>query len=307
MKEVTAVIIDTVSIQKYIFNSNKLKENLGASHIVKNIFLTDLKNTLCDCFPKYEGETFTHWENCAYEKKDVILSKNEVVEIGYIGGGNALLFFSEKDDAKKFMKAFSRNILLITPGVTLGMAYKDGISTERIKDKFNDFMEEMHEKLQKSKNTHFPNVKIPKFGITKDCPSSNEAADNWDWDKETRGKKVFISSISKAKIDASEKAKEENSDKGFEYTLTQQIDHLGQKEGENWVAVVHIDGNNMGLKFRGCTTLNQLRYLSKTVKKTTEKTFNDLRKKLETHLDTCLLYTSPSPRDLSTSRMPSSA
>ena len=28
---------------------------------------------------------------------------------------------------------------------------------------------------------------------------------------------------------------------------------------------------------------------------------------LRVHYDTCLLYTSPSPRDLSTSRMPSSA
>ena len=32
-----------------------------------------------------------------------------------------------------------------------------------------------------------------------------------------------------------------------------------------------------------------------------------LQKEIEAQIDTCLLYTSPSPRDLSTSRMPSSA
>ena len=32
-----------------------------------------------------------------------------------------------------------------------------------------------------------------------------------------------------------------------------------------------------------------------------------IRSKLDDDIDVCLLYTSPSPRDLSTSRMPSSA
>ena len=35
--------------------------------------------------------------------------------------------------------------------------------------------------------------------------------------------------------------------------------------------------------------------------------YNSLTTEQKTELDTCLLYTSPSPRDLSTSRMPSSA
>ena len=35
--------------------------------------------------------------------------------------------------------------------------------------------------------------------------------------------------------------------------------------------------------------------------------FNENRKKYKDYNESCLLYTSPSPRDLSTSRMPSSA
>ena len=38
-----------------------------------------------------------------------------------------------------------------------------------------------------------------------------------------------------------------------------------------------------------------------------EECFEDLKKFAFDKDDTCLLYTSPSPRDLSTSRMPSSA
>ena len=38
-----------------------------------------------------------------------------------------------------------------------------------------------------------------------------------------------------------------------------------------------------------------------------EKVLDQVRKQLEKLVTVCLLYTSPSPRDLSTSRMPSSA
>ena len=33
-----AVLMDTVSIQKYVFASNTLRDNLGASHIVNRLF-----------------------------------------------------------------------------------------------------------------------------------------------------------------------------------------------------------------------------------------------------------------------------
>lgn len=34
-----AVLFDVVSIQKYVFSSNELVDNLGASHIVKNLLM----------------------------------------------------------------------------------------------------------------------------------------------------------------------------------------------------------------------------------------------------------------------------
>lgn len=35
---VGAVLLDTRSIQKYVFYSNKLKTNIGASYLVENVF-----------------------------------------------------------------------------------------------------------------------------------------------------------------------------------------------------------------------------------------------------------------------------
>ena len=50
-------------------------------------------------------------------------------------------------------------------------------------------------------------------------------------------------------------------------------------------------------------------YYLKTLKVQGKESFNELLPKtaILTHNRSCLLYTSPSPRDLSTSRMPSSA
>jgi len=38
MSKIVAVLIDTVSIQKYVYSGNRLKENIGASKIVKDIY-----------------------------------------------------------------------------------------------------------------------------------------------------------------------------------------------------------------------------------------------------------------------------
>ena len=37
-----------------------------------------------------------------------------------------------------------------------------------------------------------------------------------------------------------------------DYNFPFEVDKLGQKDGENYFAIVHVDGNNMGLKFRTC-------------------------------------------------------
>ena len=55
-----------------------------------------------------------------------------------------------------------------------------------------------------------------------------------------------------------------------------QFEDLGQEEKNNYFAIVHIDGNNMGLKFRTCSTLSDRRKLSCEIKRKTEGAFADL-------------------------------
>ena len=86
----TAVLIDTVLIQKYVFASNRLKENLGASYLVENIYegyliesLQDTTNTVGD---------INAWKSSPEEFK-MVDDKNLQCEVGYTGGVTPYCFF----------------------------------------------------------------------------------------------------------------------------------------------------------------------------------------------------------------------
>ena len=64
------------------------------------------------------------------------------------------------------------------------------------------------------------------------------------------------------------------------YKFPTKIDELGQKEKENYFAIVHVDGNNMGMKFRSCETLTDRRKLSREIRRKTEGSFADLLQKI---------------------------
>ena len=114
MSGLAAVIIDTVSIQSYIFSSNKLKENVGASHLVKKIYEIELKEALEKVFDDSNVD-IKAWEN----EPNRLSITNLLVpfEIGYIGGGNAVILFKDKAKAVEFVREFSKLLLKRTPGL----------------------------------------------------------------------------------------------------------------------------------------------------------------------------------------------
>jgi len=283
----TAVLLDTVSIQKYIFSSNRLKENLGASSIVENIFEKDIQDTIIGILPdlKERDDVFIRWKNSERGSFD-LLDKDREVEVGYMGGGNAILFFRDDSTARAFARQFTRKVLIEKPGVKLALAIRKDVPVDEIEHHFKGFMTDMFERLTVNKNTYFPNVKLPKFGFTKDCPYSNESADTSIYEAE--GVKRYVSSMTATKIERAKAIEKDNGpsgnsllDAGMKRQLTNEIDQLGQKTGDNWIGVVHIDGNSMGKKFQSCGTLNELRDLSARVKAITRNSFKQLLKQLD--------------------------
>lgn len=284
MKEFYAVLLDTVSIQKYIYSSNRLKDNLGASHLVKNIYDKPLISTLNEILPCGFSEAQYHnWETIP----EVIGLQNDpccMVEIGYIGGGNAILFFSNIEHAKKFVQGWSLKLLLEYPGIQTAVAL-ERLPAEYFVDShaFKAGNTLLFTALAENKNRYHPCTFSLKHGITADCRESGFSAEVY---KRVAGEdNRYISVISAKKKSAVEEASKEVSELYSsilkdKYTFTSRLDQLGQTTGDSHLAVVHIDGNNMAKRFREVNELKSLRQLSSDVRKATEDSF----KKLLTHI-----------------------
>ncbi len=280
-KPIGAVIIDVVSIQDYIFSSNYLKENVGASYLVKDIYRSVLKEALTRVFSCDVAEG---WEISPTEVK--MQSQDIPFEIGYIGGGNAVILFREKNDIKSFIKEYTKLLLKRVPGLKLAFG---------IVEDFNPFpkegencFEKLHKSLKDNKNIYFPNICLQKYGFTAECPRTGESAEVF---QKCKGKVEvedrFTSSMSQAKIWASEKAKEEarnvmGLEDNSDYVVTNDIGTLSQYRNDdlNYIAVVHIDGNNIGERFKRCKDLLAIRRLSTDLKERTKNAFKNMVEKL---------------------------
>ena len=279
----SAVLIDTVSIQEYVYSSNKLKENIGASFLVKKIYDDVLKEALKQTFGK--DIDINEWRK---PKEIKIAQGNDEVEIGYIGGGNALVLFKDKDKTLEFIKNYTKLLLIKTPGLRTAF----GVSHDFDLNNFENSMENLHKNLRENKNQYFPNVTLPKYGFTLDCPRTNESAEAFE-DED----KKFISSVSRAKLKYSDEAKNEIMNEGEiinegemtnkikdilkdKYTLTNDIRKLGQQKGKDYIAIVFIDGNKMSEKFANCKNIEEYRELSIKVKNITVTAFRKMIEKL---------------------------
>lgn len=271
---VHAVLIDAVSIQRYVFGSNKLKENLGGSHLIQDIYRTPLRDAVKEIFPTCNDADFEVWktqpETCLME------THNAPFETGYIGGGNALIFFKEKDHAITFIKSWTKSLLAHTPGVVTAVA----CDTFDLGN-FQAQNKQLFKKLQANKYQFIPQTIIPRHGVTAECPHTGYSMDVWN-EKEDTEEQEYVSSVAYAKICAS-KAATKKLEQQFAgvlqdvYCFTDQLDMLGQLKGEDsHVAIVHIDGNGMGKRFQKTASLQEIRNLSTSVQAATVESFRTL-------------------------------
>ena len=255
-KKVGAILLDTRSIQKYVFSCNKLKTNVGASYLVDAIFNDLMQDVVLPKFKLKMPEI--SWKDT--EEIQILKDNSIECEIVYIGGGNMLILVNKYPDnmeknlklCRKIVGCWSREMLCKTPGLKTGAAIG-----EMDIDDFKNSLDNMYKQLKANQNTVLPQVDLPYTGLTLECDVSGKTADVFDW-MENR----WISNEVKSKTEAykfaakkvrSEYEKELNCN-GVEYDFIDDLEHIGCKDGESYVSIIHIDGNNMGLKFGNCET-----------------------------------------------------
>ena len=295
-KKVCAILLDTKSIQKYIFSSNKLKLNIAASYLVRTIFDEIMPEVLKGTGLKMPK---TEWNKS--ERIEMATDKSIECEIAYAGGGNMLILVNKGDKekneetAKEIVKKWTRELLLRTPGLKTGAAIGEinlssQISNEEIKPLFTQ--------LKKNQNEIFPNVKLPYTGLTVECAYTGDSADYYYDEKDSKSKYFSAEAISK--LENLEIAKDclkyedgikQEFTEIYKYLrrerlrFTDSIEDLGQQTGEEYVAIVHIDGNNMGVKFNDCKTLQDRKKKSLEISRKTRDAFNKLIKQIVKEYD----------------------
>lgn len=264
MSDYYAVLLDTVSIQKYIFQSNKLKENLGASFLVEEIYKKYLQKSITKVLGNnFDFESWTKTPNKVQPKFD----------IGYIGGGNTILLFEDEHKAEEFIKEWTKLLIVNAPGITTAVALKK----IDLNNKFSENKNDLFKLLGENKSKYIPQTNLLRHGITAECNRSGLSIDTWN--------KIvysYISSSTNAKIESSILAKNEihdvyKNELKNKYCFSEDIEKLGQIEGEDsHIAIVHIDGNNIGERFKKMNSLEDIRNLSLSVDKATKDAFKDL-------------------------------
>ena len=240
-------VFGTASLQRYVFQSNRLKENIGASHLVKywldEGLLEAIKQSGCTVDTTVWDEYKADPSMCRPEKP-VDTSKD--VNFIYVGGGNAALLCKSQDIAKKAVKAWSRKLLENAPGLRVAVGYADVDSslTEAYRSALKN-LSQCEEALPFGDTLY--GLPVVRTCTTTGLPASVNSQEGDGWISQPAASKRNQVGTEREPGDAQKDIRRE-----FKSILKEdqhfaiELDKLGGSKGESHIAVVHADGNGMG-------------------------------------------------------------
>ena len=302
MSKYTLTLLDTTGIQEYIFSSNRLQENIGASEIVYRatslwVFeaLEKLKINHNIQNPASFDWTFT---DAAIESDGSLQA--EVIQAA---GGNTLILFRTHELALSLTRALTLRLLKEAPGLTVLAQHTDF-------DFFSESMINTRHNLEAAMRNHklarLASTPTLGLGVTAQCDSTGLPAVRTPVGKQTIGEDEFpllvpgqneqeaernrlISRETTFKLAARDWANSRLKNMVGEivewYEFPFDIDKLGRILGEeSYVAVIHADGNRMGDHVKAIAAgakdnrdyIEALRSFSKKLESASQKTLVDI-------------------------------
>ncbi|MCB0009034.1 MAG: hypothetical protein KDE04_21355, partial [Anaerolineales bacterium] len=256
MSKYTLLMLEIGGIQDFVFQTNNLKVNVGASRLVRDISekwvgaaIGGLKSNL---LLSQAGEVVL--QDLAIE-----ISPDLDVEFIYLGGGNALMLFRDEAKAKTFTQQISLQILKETPDLSAHIAR---VNIDLKGEVFVHAFEALRRKLALRKQQPAPRMATPAQAVSAPCVFTGHAAAKLH--ELDEGAPSPISAAVERKIEAfaSEKhAISENytPDKAVlaqtnwgassaAYVLD--FEDFGTLDEASYIAIVHADGNGMGKRIQ---------------------------------------------------------
>lgn len=284
-----AILFDTRSIQKYIFAGSRLRTNIGASYLVDRVYEDGLRPAL----ERVLGAGEVDWDGWREIREPNWAEQDARARIGYIGGGNALVLLREDtadSTCREIVAEFSKSLLTHAPGLQIGAAHGTLALAADGSYEGGETLTQLVHALKQSQNEVFPLTSVPYTGLTLRSDVDGESANAYSPEL---GR--YVSQATKRKLAVAtshyhgglEQAQTESAlleslfsvmDEDFreglaDFAFPTSLDRLGQRETENDIAIVHIDGNNMGVKFAECRTLTARKNMSLAIRRTTVTAF----------------------------------
>lgn len=231
MPTFTLTILDTMAIQTYIFGSNRLKENIGASELVKQ-----------------STEAWVYESLPQQSVPDARIEDGKInAEVVYVGGGNTVILFANEAEAKSFVARLSERLITEAPGIELAVVHQSFDWTQdALGGKKSGKMFEAFSRLADLKRCQLTSRPLAGLGVTATCQSTGQPAVTIVAEGKETPRLISAEVVAKLKAEerANKKLSSNLSDSGYE--MISNFDELGSKDESSYLAVVHTDGNGMG-------------------------------------------------------------
>ena len=241
------VVFSTASLQQYIFQSNRLKENIGASYLVKY--------WLEKRWVKSVSADITKWEkyetNPSVEKPEKPVNEDAAINVIYVGGGKAALLCKDKDSAENAIEKWSCELLKTAPGLPVTVAYCK--VTTSLAYAYRTALEEL-DQCEESLPFGAPLYSLPvvRTCTTTGLPAGVLSKEDNEWISYAAESKRKVIGSKRSPGDAQKAISEEfasilKPDRNLpRQHFAIELEDLGGYAGESHIAIVHADGNGMG-------------------------------------------------------------
>ena len=232
------VLIETSSNQRYIFSTNKLRENVGASELTHKI---------------------------GAEVAKTLAISTDGIEPIITTSGKALLLAEDCETAKNFVKEITTHALKEMPGLTVHGAICE-VKDENSAESLHEAVGDVHKRLEEIRYQMPGNLqRFQRIPFVAECASSNLPASEVVEFRNEQGMDTFAFSkpiLAKREVLAKDKTKKSNKDKftksrivrnlrnTFDINTPKNLEKLEDAfPNTRWLAVVHADGNGLGQIF----------------------------------------------------------
>ena len=288
ISKVVLAMYDIRGKQEFIFRTNHLKEIVGGSAIIRDCF----KDYLYPKAEKISEKGIFHDEKIQFDRNMFYkhLEDGYIGEVVYEGGGNFFLLFKDAETFKEITFLFTSELMRKIGTLKVLGSYIEDIN-------FDDYkgdaarLRKVHQRNEHTESVISPWGTLPIVQV--DRMTSMPLVDKYAIlkDKKENGEliKGKVEKLSKESLAKYRKYAEQLKNNSYEIGESVLDNIVTQKGEDSLLAVVYIDGNNMGAKvgecYRGRTTyedcVNQLRSFSKDIQK---KYIDDRKKDIDDYL-----------------------